>query len=113
MYIYYRLVHAFTAAGILPRQYINFGNFAGIGNVGKWYISKGIIKGNHNYVELIYIVVYKNNGYIEVVQAVAEQSMKLAVDEANHVSGEDEVGLLAEVINVMFHYIVGYYGCSA
>ena len=29
--------------------------------------------------------------------------MKLAVDEANHVSGEDEVGLLAEFINVTFH----------
>ena len=40
----YRLVHAFTAAGILPTQYINFGNFAGIRNVGKWYIYKGNYK---------------------------------------------------------------------
>ena len=42
-YVMYRLVHAFTFAGILPRQYINFSNFAGIGTVGKWYIHKGNI----------------------------------------------------------------------
>ena len=37
-----RLVHAFTCAGMLPRQYINFSAFAGIGTVGKWYIGKGM-----------------------------------------------------------------------
>ena len=37
-----RLVHAFTAAGILPSQYMKFSDFATLGNVGKWYIQQGI-----------------------------------------------------------------------
>jgi hypothetical protein len=35
-----KLVHAFTCAGILPRQYIHFSNFAHLGTVGKWYIDQ-------------------------------------------------------------------------
>ena len=31
----FRLVHAFTCAGILPRQYIHFSLFAHLGTVGK------------------------------------------------------------------------------
>ena len=36
-----RLVHAFTAAGLLPSQYTHLSQFAGIGSVGYWYMSKG------------------------------------------------------------------------
>ena len=36
-----RFVHAFTCAGILPSQYINFCEFAGIGVVGHWYMRQG------------------------------------------------------------------------
>ena len=40
IFIFCRLVHAFTAAGIIPSQYNHFSVFADIGVVGKWYISK-------------------------------------------------------------------------
>lgn len=36
-----RLVHAFTAAGIIPSQYTHFSTFAELGVVGKWYTSNG------------------------------------------------------------------------
>ena len=39
---YYRMVHAFTSAGILPSQYINMSSFAAIGTVGHAYINQGI-----------------------------------------------------------------------
>lgn len=38
----YRLVHAFTAAGIIPSQYIHLSSFAEMGVVGKWYINNGM-----------------------------------------------------------------------
>ena len=37
-----RLVHAFTSAGILPSQYVQFSLFASIGMVGKWYLQQGV-----------------------------------------------------------------------
>ena len=37
-----RLVHSFTAAGMLAVQYFKFGEFSGIGHVGNGYIRKGI-----------------------------------------------------------------------
>ena len=40
-FILFRLVHAFTCAGILPRQYLNFTEFANLGTVGKKYIKQG------------------------------------------------------------------------
>jgi hypothetical protein len=58
-----KLVHAFTCAGILPRQYIHFSNFAHLGTVGKWYIDQ----------------VYDSMGYRATVDEVAELSMKAAV----------------------------------
>ena len=36
-----RLVHAFTAAGLLLSQYTHFSQSTGIGSVGYWYMSKG------------------------------------------------------------------------
>ena len=43
IHVYYMLGHAFTCAGILPRQYIKFSSSAGIGTVEKWYNHKGNI----------------------------------------------------------------------
>ena len=34
----FRLIHAFTCAGILPSQYMHFSKFATLGVVGKWGI---------------------------------------------------------------------------
>eukprot|EP00731_Ephydatia_muelleri_P033957 Em0043g1a len=59
-----RLVHAFTCAGMLPRQYMNFSLFAGMGVVKQKYISS----------------VYLNKLYQQVVADVAEESMKAAVE---------------------------------
>ncbi|KAL5491680.1 hypothetical protein EMCRGX_G017012 [Ephydatia muelleri] len=59
-----KLVHAFTCAGMLPRQYMNFALFAGMGVVKQKYISS----------------VYLNKLYQQVVADVAEESMKAAVE---------------------------------
>ncbi|KAL5459973.1 hypothetical protein EMCRGX_G033374 [Ephydatia muelleri] len=59
-----KLVHAFTCAGMLPRQYMNFYLFAGMGVVKQKYISS----------------VYLNQLYQQVVADVAEESMKAAVE---------------------------------
>ena len=37
----FRMVHAFTCAGVLPSQYTNMMKFAGIGFVGEGYINQG------------------------------------------------------------------------
>ena len=47
-----RLVHAFTCAGILPRQYLNFTEFANLGTVGKKYIHQGTYNNNALLVSL-------------------------------------------------------------
>ena len=39
----HRLIHAFTSAGMLLSQYINFSVFSGIGNVGHGYITQGCL----------------------------------------------------------------------
>eukprot|EP00731_Ephydatia_muelleri_P024582 Em0016g853a len=59
-----KLVHAFTCAEMLPRQYMNFALFAGMGVVKQKYISS----------------VYLNKLYQQVVADVAEESMKAAVE---------------------------------
>ncbi|KAL5473825.1 hypothetical protein EMCRGX_G028382, partial [Ephydatia muelleri] len=59
-----KLVHAFTCAGMLPHQYMNFALFAGMGVVKQKYISS----------------VYLNQLYQQVVAGVAEESMKAAVE---------------------------------
>jgi len=37
----HRVIHSFTAAGILPSQYTNLSRFAGLGTVGGGYITQG------------------------------------------------------------------------
>eukprot|EP00731_Ephydatia_muelleri_P010067 Em0005g653a len=58
-----KLVHA-VCAGMLPRQYMNFSLFAGMGVVKQKYISS----------------VYLNKLYQQMVADVAEESMKAAVE---------------------------------
>lgn len=40
--VMYRLVHAFTSAGVLPSQYKRMSMFAKMGVVGKGYIDRGL-----------------------------------------------------------------------
>lgn len=80
---YYRLVHGFTCAGVLPTQYINFAKFSGIGSVGHGYIRQG---NCHAYNMVVYyknsiFSVYNRHGYIGIVDRLAEQSMQKAVEE--------------------------------
>ena len=42
----FRIVHAFTCAGILPSQYIQFTTRANLGTLGPWYISLGELANN-------------------------------------------------------------------
>ena len=44
--IIFRIVHAFTCAGILPSQYIHFTTRANLGTLGPWYISLGELANN-------------------------------------------------------------------
>ena len=39
----YRMVHAFTCAGILPSQYTHLSMFSGMGIVGHGYIRQGLL----------------------------------------------------------------------
>lgn len=71
-----RLVHGFTAAGILPSQYIHFSSFSRIGVVGQWYINK----------------VYHQSHYADIVKEAAEASMCLAVNEAKETKGYADNG---------------------
>eukprot|EP00731_Ephydatia_muelleri_P025379 Em0017g462a len=59
------LVHAFTCAGMLPRQFINFCTFAELGEVKQRYIS----------------LVYTERQYQRIVADVAEELMKAAVEQ--------------------------------
>lgn len=39
----FRMVHAFTCAGMLPSQYTHLSEFAGVGVVGHAYIRRGLL----------------------------------------------------------------------
>ena len=41
---HFRIVHAFTCAGILPSQYVHFSAHAKLGTLGAWYITSGVYK---------------------------------------------------------------------
>ena len=76
-----RLVHAFTAAGVLPSQYTHLSLFAGIGSVGYWYMSKGTYDCEGCFVmNYCHVSVYKRLGYNETVAVVAEKSMRHAIE---------------------------------
>ena len=64
---------------MLPTQYINFSKFSGMGSVGHGYIRQG---NCHAYT----LVYFKNSitfqyTYIGIVDRLAEQFMKKAVEE--------------------------------
>eukprot|EP00731_Ephydatia_muelleri_P024571 Em0016g842a len=82
-----KLVHAFTCAGMLSRQYMNFALFAGMGVVKQKYISS----------------VYLNKLYQQVVADVAEESMKAAVErvkESPHHATSGEVNMSQKTVLV-------------
>ena len=74
-------MHTFPAAGVLPSQYTNLSQFAGIGSVGYWYISKGTYDCQGFFVmNCCHVSVYKCVGYIDAVALVAEKSMRNAIE---------------------------------
>eukprot|EP00731_Ephydatia_muelleri_P016665 Em0009g1089a len=84
-----KLVHAFTCAGMLPRQYMNFALFAGMGVVKHKYISS----------------VYLNQLYQQVVTDVAEESMKAAVERVKESPHHAKSG--ERIVHFSTHRIVG------
>lgn len=81
-FAYYRFVHAFTCAGILPTQYIHFSKFAGVGKVGYGYIKQGIaIITFCNNIIYSSLSVYNRREYVEIVGRLTEHSMQSAVEE--------------------------------
>ena len=53
-----RLIHAFTAAGVLPSQYKRMSAFAEMGAVGKNYIDKGFINLVHMCTMELLVAIY-------------------------------------------------------
>ena len=45
-----KMIHRFTCAGVLPSQYKNMSQFAGIGTIGDSYIREGYLKCNNTLV---------------------------------------------------------------
>lgn len=94
-YMYYRLVHAFTCAGILPQHYIKMCTFAAMGTSGRWYIKKVSTCDRCSayivYICNCYLSVY-GEGYKGVVERVAEASMQAAVEEAKAQPKYDTAG---------------------
>jgi hypothetical protein len=77
-----KCVHAFTCAGIIPSQYINFSTFSGVGVVGKRYIKSGISTFKIElFTKFQIVIVYTLQGYLEVIKTSADLSMRKAVSE--------------------------------
>ena len=80
-------MHAFTCAGILPNQYINFSAHANLGSVGDWYIRSGVsffkscdimhYKKYHTFIH----VVYNKSEYLDTLNTCAKLSMSNAIAE--------------------------------
>ncbi len=92
------MVHAFTCAGVLPSQYINFSSNAGLGKVGAWYISSGASIWCFIALKWHYcmITVYNKGGYLDTVDACAKLSMLKAIEEVKatpHYSTSGEVNI--------------------
>ena len=109
-----RMVHAFTCAGILPTQYINFCKFAGIGGVKKSYIHSGLLDmhilvavSTYNHCSL---VVYKKQQYIDVVKACATLSMEAAVEEVKKLSSYAKDGEVCLVCVVFCSNPIKFFG---
>ena len=78
------MVHSFTAAGVLPSQYRRLSMFAEMGVIGKGYVDHGLYIHIFFHfalcvMENIFNIVYKNLGYMDVVDQAAEVSMNRAV----------------------------------
>ena len=87
-----RFVHAFTAAGILPSQYLHFSQFASIGIVGKWYIQQGLY---NNIMYKVYnncLVYTQSRNYIGCVDVCAEISMSDAIEAVKALPDYNQTG---------------------
>ena len=94
-----RMVHAFTAAGLLVQQFLTLCRLARIGVIGKCYIYQG--KSDMYEVMLFYYLlpstrcaVYGDLHYLEAVHLEAERSMEACVLEVQclpHYAQDEEV----------------------
>ena len=86
LYIY-KLIHALTAAGIIPSHYKRISKFAEMGTAGKQYINNSICPYNSHLCVYLYIcitlcpLVHRTLGYFDTVAEAMEASIGLAVYE--------------------------------
>ena len=89
--LWFRLVHAFTCAGILPRQYTKFSKFAELSVVGKLFSKRGewllVICIDDKQYTCTCTSVYKDRGYYSIMRDLALESMKRVVEEVMASSG--------------------------
>ena len=79
----FRIIHAFTCAGILQSQFRKFTEFSGLGTVGNRSIRRGFVLYLFICITIcvhVYVV-YASGGYMEIIQRAAESSMQAAVSE--------------------------------
>ena len=110
----HRMVHAFTAAGLLTQQYLSFCQLARLGVVGKRYIYQS--KFVYVCTCTMHMFVTIRLSYLEAVQLEADQSMLSSVTEVQavpHYSLNGEVWAhkctcTCGVIDTAWH-VVGYH----
>jgi hypothetical protein len=71
------MIHAFTSSGLLPQQYKYFTGAAGMGSLSPFYIHQ----------------IYNRYEYLPLVRAVAEDSMRSAVEQ---VKDDDNVWVMTD-----------------
>ena len=71
-FYFFRLIHSFTCAGMLPVQYTKFSQFAGLGVLGTSYILRGMFMCMYIIVTMYSRnIVYRRCGYLRVVEVHA------------------------------------------
>lgn len=91
----YRVIHAFTSAGVLPSQYCHFSTFAGLGRVGGAYIKHGQLskcKVFQSALIVMFFSVYEKSGYMDLVAKQADSSMKSAIEEVKALPTYTSIG---------------------
>ena len=88
----HRIIHAFSATGLLTQQYLTFCHLARLGVVGKQYIYQACMQ----LFLCLYVVVYGDLHYLDAVHKEAEHSMLSSVAEVQalpHYAQQGEVQL--------------------
>ena len=75
-----------------PTKFMNFSKFARLGVIGSRYIRKGKLLLLVCIYTVLFLLVYNDLGYAQIVADLAEESMQVAVDEVKSLSHYTEKG---------------------